>query len=311
MKKPFIFIILLTLCQCMYSQELASLQNKYIQISVKKTGAELCGIKLLSNGKDYMWDANPKIWGGSSPVLFPIVGVLKNNGYYVDNKKYQMSGHGFFQRNPKVELVSITKNSLTYKLKYDEESLKIYPFQFEFFITYTLKKNQIIVSHLVKNLGEGDMYFSLGGHPAFKCPIDSGEKHTDYYLEFEKPETAYTYQIERSGLLGGKTDLILNNSRIIKLQYDMFNKDALVFKDNKSTSVSLCSKISGKRVQVDYKGFPYLGFWAMPNADYVCIEPWMGINDSVGASQDFKNKEGIIKLKGKKSFKAAYKISIF
>jgi galactose mutarotase-like enzyme len=310
MKKNVIFIVMILLSHVSFGQDIFNLSNDLIQIKIKKKGAELCAIKLLSNGKDYMWKGDPKIWGGISPVLFPIVGALKDRSYLLDGVKYSMQGHGFFRNSP-LELVSSTNNSMTFMLKHSQETLIQYPFEFEFLITYTLKKNKIVVGYEVKNLGAKDMYFSLGAHPSFKCPIDSGEKYTDYYLEFEKDETAYTFPIGPNGLLGDKTDLILNNSRIINLNYHLFDKDALVFKTIKSKSVSLCSKISGKRVQVDFKGFPFLGFWAKPNADYVCIEPWYGVNDSVGTDQNFKTKEGIIKLKGNRSFKAAYSISIF
>ena len=310
--KYFIFsLAMLVLGIPSFGQDIFTLKNNVIQINVKKTGAELCGIKLLSNGKDYMWNGDPKVWGGISPVLFPIVGVLKDHSYFLDGEKYTMPNHGFFQRNSHVELAASSDSSLTFKLDYSEETLKKYPFEFEFLITYTLRKNKVIVSQEVKNLGNTDMYFSLGAHPSFKCPVDSGEKYTDYYLDFELAETAYTYPIEPSGLLGKKTNLILNNSHIIELNYHLFEKDALVFKDIKSKRVNLCSRISGKRVQVDFEGFPYLGFWGKPNADYVCIEPWLGVNDGVDTDQNFKTKEGIIKLIKKNSFKATYSISIY
>jgi len=155
------------------------------------------------------------------------------------------------------------------------------------------------------------MYFSLGAHPAFKCPVLEGEKYNDYYLEFDQLETAYTYPILADGLMGEKTDLILNNKRVIDLNYHLFDKDALVFKNLKSSRVSLCSKISGKRVEVNYKGFDYLGIWAKPNANFVCIEPWMGIADGIDSDGDFEKKEGILKLNGHNIFKAGYSIEVF
>ena len=311
MKKSVIVIVLLFLFSYSFCQDIYELKNDYVQIKVKKTGAELCGIKLLSNGKDYMWNGNPKVWGGFSPVLFPIVGVIKDDSYFFEGKKYTMSIHGFFQRNPNVTLKLTTDSSLTFALKYNEETLKKYPFEFEFLITYTLRKSKVVITHEVQNLGSKDMYFSTGGHPSFKCPMEAGEKYSDYYLEFDKAETANTYPIGANGLLDKKADLILNNSRVINLNYHMFDKGALVFKDIKSRKVCLCSKISGKRVEVDYEGFPYIGFWAMPNADYICIEPWLGINDSANTNQDIKTKEGILKLSGNSTFKAAYSISVF
>jgi len=288
-----------------------SLKNNILQIDVKQTGAELCAIRRLSDGKDYMWNANPEIWEGFAPVLFPIIGALKNDCYIFKNKDYSLPRHGFVRNNKNIELIESTSDSLTYCLKSNPETLKQYPFHFEFFITYKLDNNSIIVEHLVKNTGPEPMFFSLGGHPAFKCPLDSKEKYTDYYLEFQHNETAYTYKIESNGLIGAKTDLILNNSKIINLHYNLFDKGALVFKGLKSKSVSLISKISGKRLDVTFEGFPFLGIWAKPNANYVCIEPWIGIGDNIDTDQNFETKEGIIKLEANKSFSANYTISIY
>ncbi|MDD4972630.1 MAG: aldose 1-epimerase family protein [Paludibacter sp.] len=293
------------------NKDIYTLQNDSIEIKVKKTGAELCSIKLLSTNQEYMWEADPAIWGNSSPVLFPIVGMLKDQTYILDGQKYFMKKHGIFKYSPDVKLASSTDDSLTFKLLYNEETLKQYPFKFEYLLTFKLEKCKVIIINEVKNLGEKEMYFTLGAHPAFKCPLDPGEKYDDYFLEFEQPETAYTYPLlPSSGLLGEKTDLLLNNSRILELSYHLFDKDALVFKDIQSKSVTLSSKISGKRVRVDFEDYPYLGFWAKPNADYVCIEPWYGVNDPVITDQNFKTKEGILKLDSKSTFTATYSISV-
>ncbi|HEY5499984.1 MAG TPA: aldose 1-epimerase family protein [Bacteroidales bacterium] len=297
--------------QLSLSQDIYTLKNDSIEIKVKKAGAELCSIKRLPANQEYIWEADPKIWGGSSPVLFPIVGMLKDETYLLDGQKYSMKKHGIFKYSHDVELASSTKESMTFRLRYNEETLKQYPFKFEYLITFKLEKSKLIIINEVNNLDEKEMYFTLGAHPAFKCPLDEGEKYSDYYLEFDQQETAYTYPIlPTSGLLGEKTDMILDHSNTIELNDHVFDKDALVFKDIQSKSVTLCSRISGKRVRVDFEGFPYLGFWAKPKANYVCIEPWFGVNDAVDTDQNFKTKEGILKLDSKKSFFATYSISI-
>lgn len=310
MNKLLIILFMSLISTISMSQNIYTLSNGSIEIKVKKAGAELCSIKLLSNNKEYMWESNPEIWGGSSPVLFPIVGMLKDTIYKLDDQTYSIKKHGFFLRNQNVELASSTNESLTFRLRYDEETLKQYPFKFEYLLTFKLEEKSVVVINEVINLDEKEMYFSFGAHPALKCPLDPGEKYNDYFLEFDQPETAYTYPILASSLLGEPTDLILDNSRIIELNYHLFDKDALVFKDIKSKGVTLCSKISGKRVRVDFEGFPYLGLWAKPNADYVCVEPWYGINDASDADQNFKTKEGILKLVGNGRFSASYSISI-
>jgi len=297
--------------QISLSQDIYTLKNDSIEIKVKKAGAELCSIKSRPEHQEYIWQADPTIWGGSSPVLFPIVGMLKDETYYLDGKKYSMKKHGIFKYSLDIELVSTTEESMTFRILYNKETLRHYPFKFEYLLTFKLDKSRLIIINEVKNLGEKDMYFTLGAHPAFKCPLEKGEEYSDYYLEFDQPETAYTYPIlPVSGLLGEKTDLILDHSNQIELNDHTFDKDALVFKDIQSKGVTLSSKISGKRVRVDFEGFPFLGFWARPKANYVCIEPWFGVNDPVDTDQNFKNKEGILTLGRKSSFTASYSISI-
>lgn len=288
-----------------------SLKNHLLEIQVKQTGAELCKIKNLSNNTEYLWDADPNIWASHSPLLFPIVGALKENSYYFDNKKYSMQKHGFLRQNKNFEVISLSPTAVCLQLKYNPETLLQYPFKFGFSITYTLTENQIEINYQVDNMDKNDMYFSVGGHPAFNCPLHAGEKYTDYYLEFEQNETAHICSIEPFGLIGEKPALVLNNSRTINLHHQLFNNDALVFKNLKSKSVSLCSKNAGKRVQVHFEGFPFLGIWAKPNANFICIEPWKGIADNTKTNQNFTTKEGIIKLSGKSSYKALYAIGIF
>ena len=311
MNKLLILFYMSLTTQFSLSQDIYTLQNDSIEIKVKKAGAELCSIKRIPTNQEYLWEADPTIWGGSSPVLFPIVGMLKDETYILDGKKYSMKKHGIFKYSHDVELAYSTKESLTFRLRYNEETLKQYPFKFEYLITFKLENSKLVIINEVKNLDDKEMYFTLGAHPAFKCPLEEGEKYSDYFLEFEKPETAYTYPIlKESGLLGEKTDLILNNSQVIELNDHVFDRDALVFKDIQSKSVTLISRISGKRVRVDFEGFPYLGFWARPKANYVCIEPWYGVNDPVDTNQNFKTKEGIMKLDVKSRFIASYSISI-
>ncbi|RLD31213.1 MAG: aldose 1-epimerase family protein [Bacteroidetes bacterium] len=207
-------------------------------------------------------------------------------------------------------MVEQTSNSLTFNLKYSEDSLKIYPFKFEFIIEYILEGNELILKHTIINHGDEQMLFSLGGHPGFTCPLNKDESYTDYYLEFEKPETAQTWQVQKDGLIGKETLPVLDNSPVINLHPHIFDNDALVFKNLNSSKVSLKSKKSQQVLSVSFKDFPYLGIWAKPNAKYVCIEPWIGIADSVDADRNFENKEGLTSLPAKEIFIAAYSIII-
>jgi galactose mutarotase-like enzyme len=288
-----------------------TLENNKLKITINKTGAELCNITSVKNKTKFMWNANPAVWGSFAPNLFPIIGALKEDTYTFENKKYSLPKHGFIRNNKDVKLLAQTPNSLTYGLTYSEESLKIYPFKFQFSITYTLKDNQIEVLHTVKNLDDKILYFSVGGHPAFKCPVFKNENYDDYYLEFEYTENSETHLINMdNGLISSKTKPIFNNTNKLNLFHDLFNEDALIFKDLSSRKVALKSNKKGEILNVSYNDFNYLGIWAKPTGYYVCIEPWLGIADSESTNQNFKEKEGILTLEPNKTFNATYGIEI-
>ncbi|CAG5016476.1 Protein LacX, plasmid [Dyadobacter sp. CECT 9275] len=286
------------------------IENEFFRIGVNTLGAELSVIESLKTHKSFLWNADPAVWANHSPVLFPIVGGLKNNSYHFQGNSYTLPRHGFIRNNQKIRLTEHTESSLTFGLTYDEDSLKTYPFYYEFEITYTLFASRIVVSYKVKNHGSGDMLFSLGAHPAFRCPLHENETYEDYYLEFEKPETDATHLLSKEGLLSGETSPVLNDTNILHLNNHLFDKDALIFKSLQSRQVSLRSTRSQQVITVQFEGFPYLGLWAKPNAHFICIEPWLGIADRADTDQDFEKKEGILTLKSKHIFTAAYSIEI-
>ncbi|WP_372755334.1 aldose 1-epimerase family protein [Mariniflexile sp.] len=288
-----------------------TLENSQLKIMVNAIGAELSKITSVKNETEFMWDANPNVWGSFAPNLFPIIGALKNDTYFFEGNAYKLPKHGMVRNNDAVILHERTTNSLKFKLNYSEDSLKIYPFKFEFYITYTLNNNSIEVQHTVKNIDKKPLYFSVGGHPAFKCPVFENEVYEDYSLEFEYIENSETHLINMdNGLISKNTKPILSNTNTLPLTHDMFNDDALIFKDLKSKKVTLKSKTHGNILSVSYQDFPYLGIWAKPTGDYVCIEPWLGIADNDDTNQDFTTKEGILKLDAGNTFKASYSIEI-
>jgi galactose mutarotase-like enzyme len=287
-----------------------TVSNSFFKIEVQQKGAELCSIKSLKTDSEYMWDANPDIWGSFAPVLFPIIGSLKNGVTMYKGKNYKIPKHGIIRHNNSIELKSKTANQLFFSLKYNDSLLKVYPFKFGFEISFKLTDNKIEVGHTITNLDKKPMLFSLGGHPAFKCPVNNNEKYSDYYLEFEHAETVFTHDLTTNGLVKNSTRPIVNKSKILSLSDDMFINDALIFKDLKSRKVTLKSKKSSYRLSVNFNGFNYLGIWAKPHANFICIEPWLGITDSDNSDGIFENKEGILEIGAGKSFNAKYTIKI-
>ncbi|KAA6436930.1 aldose 1-epimerase family protein [Dyadobacter flavalbus] len=287
-----------------------SIENDFLRISVKQTGAELCKIQSVKTEKDFMWDADPNVWASSAPVLFPVIGAVKNGFVKYKGNDFAVPRHGMIRNNANVELVKQTENSLTFGLKFSEETLKIYPFDFEFLITYQLESHEIIVNHQVINHGKEEMLFSLGGHPAFKCPLHEDEVYEDYYLEFEAVETDSTWLLE-DGLVSKNTKPVLENTNVLHLHKHLFDQDALIFKHLISKTVSLRSTKSPEVVTMRFNDFPYLGIWAKPQAEFVCIEPWLGIADSTDSDQNFETKEGILKLASGQTFEASFSIAIY
>lgn len=260
-----------------------------IEISVETKGAELKS--LIKDGKEFMWEANPKFWGKTSPVLFPFVGASKGDKYTYDGKEYPMGRHGFV-RESEFDLFEDGENNLKFICKSDENSLKIYPFNFEFFINYVITNDGVNLEYTVMNKEEGEIYFSLGAHPAFAAgefPV------TDYYLEFSSEETLDLYTLDGSFV---KRDSVsyLNNSKVIKVTEDLFKNDALIFKDMKSEYLTLKNIHNSVEVKVSLKEFPWLGIWSPPGAPFVCIEPWCGLADFVDHNGELTKKDAVNRL---------------
>ncbi len=271
-----------------------TLKNNSLSITINRLGAEVSGIK-TSDGHDYIWEADPNIWGRHAPVLFPIVGKLKEDKYYHQGQHYSLNQHGF-ARNMEFEFIEEETASLSCRLLPTPETMKAYPFKFELIIHYRLIENSIQIDYQVKNNDTKLMPFSIGAHPAFALNWGKNDRVEDYYLTFEKAETIDTVHLDSDSLLSDETERVLTNESVIPLRADMFNRDALILLKLQSEKVSLCSHLHKRKVTVEFKDFPYLGIWAKPAAPYVCIEPWHGYVDPADHDGVLMNKPGIIRL---------------
>jgi galactose mutarotase-like enzyme len=286
------------------------LENELLSVGIKSIGAELCSIENKLTGTEYIWQGDPAFWACHAPILFPIIGALKDDTYFFEGKEYHLPKHGFFRNNNAVTLKREEKNQLTFGLKFSEDTLKSYPFKFELEVSFLLKGKSLEVKHEIFNLDTKEIYFSIGGHPAFNAPLFPGETYENYYLEFDQNLKLKTHVLTVDGLISNKSESVLKDENRINLRKDLFDNDALIFKEIASKKVSLLSKHSGKILSVEYSDFENLGIWAKPNAPYVCIEPWLGIADFADTDQDLKNKVGINKLMPTQSFCASYTIEI-
>jgi galactose mutarotase-like enzyme len=288
-----------------------SIENEFLKISVQKTGAELCSVVDKSTNQQYMWCGDTAVWGSFGPVLFPIIGCLKDNEFLIEDKSYSVPKHGFIRNNSNLESKILNENTIEFRYKYNENTLKNYPYLFEFELQFVLVGKTIHIEHtIINHHEEKPMYFSLGGHPGFKCPFFEGEKYEDYYIEFEQIENDSTCKVTPDGLIDVNTVPCLENTNRLQLHPLIFENDALIFKNLKSKKVTLKTDAHTFGVEISFSDFNYLGIWAKPNAPFVCIEPWLGISDSVNTNKDFTQKEGIQLLEAGNQTKFTYSIRL-
>lgn len=265
-----------------------TIENGKFRLSASEIGAELASFMDISGDTEYeyIWQ-RCSIWDGQSPLLFPVVGKLKDDKYELNGKTYSMEKHGF-ARKKAFALEAADKESLTFLLTESEDMLKGFPFPFELRVIFHLTDNGFVTEHRVKNTGCETMFFSIGAHPGFQCKM--GDR-----IIMDETETAGAYKLDENYLRAEKLQPVFDNSREIVITPDLFAKDALIFDGLKSGGCTVV-KADGRNVHVDFGGAPCLGIWAKPAAEYVCIEPWYGIDDSWDAGHDITKKHRILSL---------------
>lgn len=291
-------------------QRMYTIQNNILSVVVKAKGAELDSLYHRQHGLEYLWSADPLYWAKKSPVLFPVVGTLKNDQYGFEGRVFHLGRHGF-ARDADFAVSEQSDTAISFMLESDAGTLEKFPFPFRFTIRYALQENSLGITFMVANTGRQPMYFSVGAHPAFKVPLEENTTYEDYFLEFESVENAGRWPISPAGLIEAVPVPLLSGSRVLPLTKRLFFNDALVFKHLASRQVTLKSNKGSHGLLFNFTGFPYLGIWAAKHADFVCIEPWCGIADSVNSSGQLENKEGINALEPGGMFERTYRVTLF
>lgn len=280
------------------------IQNKLLKVEIFLLGAEVRSVKNLQNNNEYMWDGNPSIWAGVSPVLFPVVGRTTNGYISFKQKKYPLNNHGFARQSlfnvAKHSLDSVTLNINTYSLEKDT-----FPFNLDFSVTYTLKDNTLITTFRVINSDTQIAYFSVGAHPAFKCPFDDKHQLDDYEIEFAANQQLTLHTLNNGGLFSDSTPVNIDKIDISK---NTFDNDALIYSNFEQSWAQLSEKKTGKYIKVNFDNFPWFGIWSKPGARYICLEPWCGHADNAGFNQEIQYKSGIIELNPSNSWEQYYSI---
>lgn len=276
--------------------------NETLTAKISTRGAELKS--LFAKGQEYLWNSTPEIWDSSAPIMFPICGGLKNGVYTLDGNTYSLPKHGYV-RNTLFDVESVSQTRAVFLHKSNAETQKCYPFDYELRVIYEIQDETLQVKFEVKNLSKKQMYFSIGAHEGYYTP----EGIEDYDIIFPQNETL-SANVLYGELCSDQRLPIIKDSRVLPLYEKYFTIDALVFKDMKSKSATLRNRKTGKAIRVDFPYADYFLLWHKPNAPYICLEPWAGVQDPVDTDGDLRKKEGIQTLAAGKTYAAEHRITI-
>lgn len=287
-----------------------TLSNSRLTIQVSPHGAELCSI--VGGGKEYLWQADPAFWKRHSPVLFPIVGSVWNNTFYVDDRPFEMTQHGF-ARDMDFELLYETGDEVRFRLTDSEETRSRYPYPFCLEIGYRLKDNTVEVMWQVSNPSDKEIHFQIGAHPAFYFPgFNPNDTHKGFFGFNKKSGLEYLLIGEKGCADIGKTyPLQLDADGLLPLDTHTFDHDALILEGNQINEVTLYDNGRKPWLSLHFDA-PVVGLWSPPgkNAPFVCIEPWYGRCDRMCYVSDFKDKDWMQHLEPKGVFRGSYTIEI-
>lgn len=289
------------------------LENEKLVVKVADHGAELISIYDKKEERELIWQADPQYWNRHAPILFPNVGKHYQGVYRYEGKEYPAGQHGF-ARDKEFIQVGGEETWVTHRLCADEETRTNYPFDFCLEVTHRLEGDQLHVEWKVENQGENTMYFTIGGHPAFRLPIILGTEFEDYFLRFEEHVDRLNYvllDLESGTAMPEQRRPMALHQHCFRLRKEMFNKDALIFDEGQVQWVALALPDGSPYVALESRDFPNFGIWSKPGAPYVCLEPWCGRCDNQGFTGEISEKPGINTLKTGEIFEKSYDIIVY
>lgn len=286
-----------------------TLENDYLKVSLNAKGAELQGLYSKETEIEYLWNANPKYWAKHSPVLFPIVGSLKDDHFNYKGKSYELPRHGF-ARDHVFEIEKTSSAEAVFTLTQSDETLKVYPFHFKLKLIYKLIDRKLNLTYEVINTGNETLLFSIGAHPAFAVPNTPNTNYEDYYLAFNTDEKLTYWKLE-DGLVANETGNIELDGHKLNLKHELFYNDALVFKNMQSSCISLLNNKNDYGLHFHFEDFPFFGIWAAKDAPFICLEPWCGVADGVNHDHQLQRKEGITSLAPGKNWERFWEVECF
>jgi galactose mutarotase-like enzyme len=270
-----------------------SIRSGELSAEIDSFGAQLSALR-DSQGRDLQWNGDPAVWNGRAPLLFPIVGSLAGGLYRLGTRQYPLSRHGFARGKP-FELIESSESSALLRLRADERTLAVYPFQFELDARFDVVGAALHITATIRNRGEPAMPASFGFHPALRWPLPYGQPRAQHFIEFEVDEPAPIRRLDANGLVSAEPQATPVSGRRLALVDELFEKDVIFFDRIRSRSVTYGAE-RGPRMRVSFPDTSYLGVWTKPGAQFICIEPWHGFSDPAGFQGDFTTKPGIFVL---------------
>ena len=275
-----------------------TIENEAFAVVIDSKGAELCSMKSKTSGIEYIWQADPAVWARHAPILFPIIGRLKEKTYSVGGTSYTITQHGF-GRDSEFTCTKQTADSIDLTLLPNDYTKGMYPFAFALTVRYTLDGNKLIKEHITTNQGQEDLYYEVGGHDAYNVALEPGECMADYYVDFgDRAAIEPIVNDESLMLTKEKRSIPLTDGRLY-LTSELFALDALIL-DDAPSHVTIQSNKSAHSIRMDYPDFPYLGIWSKytgSDTNYVCIEPWSTLPDAAYLDHALEHKIGVRCLK--------------
>ena len=271
------------------------LSNSSLTAAVRTRGGELVSLR-NREGTEYIWQGNPAFWSGQTPILFPIVGSLKDGRVDIGGRACEMGRHGF-ARQSEFTLTDQGPDFAVLELRESPETLAQFPYPFVLQVRHQLLENGFSTTFAVENPGPEPLPFCIGAHTAIRCPLFPGERFEDYELTFDQPEDGDTLLLNSRGLIrGGGKEPMLHSGKVT-LDYEAFRRlDTLIFQGLRSKRVSLRHKAAGRGVALDFQDFPMIAFWTKPGAPFLCMEPWHGCAACTGESGRFQDKPHAVTL---------------
>ncbi|MDY3617685.1 aldose 1-epimerase family protein [Agathobaculum sp.] len=271
------------------------IENGQFRVEINEFGAELTSMKSKKDGTEYVWKGDPAAWKRHAPILFPIVGRLKDKSYTVGGKKYEITQHGFARDLP-FEAVKLSDTAVEFVLKPSEYTKNMYPFDFVFTVRYTLDGAMLKKEHITSNPGAEDLYYEVGGHDAYALCLCSGESITDYFVEFEGTEALHPVLTDENVFLSQDHGELPLQNGCLPITRHTFQDDAMIFDDLPVRRASIGCVKNSKRVTMDFSDFPYFALWS-PYKDFdvpfVCLEPWSTLPDGGYLDYALEHKVGV------------------